>query len=91
MTDSNASARYAAQRVILDNVIGEDGPSALRTGASAVDEIKAIVLQEIGRLYVASEDDKADSLRMAFYALESLQELANRVCDETEDLEARAP
>lgn len=91
MTDSNASARYAAQRAILDNVIGEDGVEPLRAQARTVDEIKAIVLQEIGRLYVASEDDKADNLRMAFYGLESLQELANRVCDENADLEARAP
>lgn len=91
MTDANASARYAAQRAILDNVIGEDGPSALRTQASTVDEVKHLVLQEIGRLFVASDDQAADNLRMAFYSLESLQDLANRVCDEHDLLEARAP
>lgn len=91
MSDSNASARYAAQRAILDNVIGEDGFDSLRTQARTTDAIKAVVLQEIGRLYVASEDADADALRMAYYSLESLQDLANRVCDEHDLLEARAP
>lgn len=91
MTDSSASARYAAQRAILENVIGEDGPSALRSQARSTDAIKDLVLKEIGRLFVDSEDQAADNIRMAFYSLESLQDLANRVCDENDALEARAP
>ena len=91
MTDTNANARFAAQRAILDNVIGDDGVDSLRTLARTTDAIKAVVLKEIGRLYVSSEDAQADELRMAFYSLESLQDLANRVCDEHDLLEARAP
>lgn len=91
MTDTNANARFAAQRAILDNVIGDDGVDSLRTLARTTDAIKDVILQEIGRLFVGSEDQAAHNLRMAFYSLESLQELANRVCDENDDLEARAP
>ena len=60
MSDSNASARYAAQRAILDNVIGDEGVDSLRTLARTTDAIKAVVLKEIGRLYVSSEDAQAD-------------------------------
>lgn len=91
MTDANASARYAAQRAILDNILNEEGVDSLEIQMVAIRRLKPIAAQEIGRLFIESDDSQADAMREAYYALETLIELAGRVVRETRDLEGRAP
>ena len=91
MTDANASARYAAQRAVLDNILNEEGVDSLEVQELAVRRLKPIVAQEIGRLFIESEDIQADHMRQAYYALETLIEIATRVVREKRDLEGRAP
>ena len=89
MTDTNASARYAAQRATVDNILGDQEADGLRA-AMETDRIRDLILREIGQAFVNSEDSDAAALRQALWNLESLAEIADRIVEEHEMVEANA-
>ena len=90
MTDTNASARYAAQRATVDSILGDHDADGLRA-ATDTDRIRDLILREIGQAFVDSEESDAAALRQALWNLDSLTELAQRVVEEHERVEATAP
>lgn len=90
MTDTNASARYAAQRATLDNILGDTEIDWV-ISMTGIERVKDIVLREIGQCFVSSEESDAEDLRQALWNLESLAEVAGRIVDEHERVEASAP
>lgn len=90
MTDTNASARYAAQRATVDNILGDHEADGLRA-AMDTDRIRDLILREIGQAFVNSEDSDAAALRQALWNLETLTELGERVIEEHTRIEENAP
>lgn len=89
MTDTNASARYAAQRATVDNILGDLEIDAV-IAMAGIDRVRDIVLREIGQCFVSSEESDAEALRQALWNLESLAEIADRIVEEHEMVEANA-
>lgn len=90
MTDTNASARYAAQRATVDNILGENETDGLRAVLDT-DRIRDLILREIGQAFVNSDESDAAALRQALWNLESLTELGERVIEEHTRIEENAP
>lgn len=90
MTDTNASARYAAQRATVDNILGENEADGLRAVLDT-DRIRDLILREIGQAFVNSDESDAAALRQALWNLESLTELGERVIEEHTRIEENAP
>lgn len=90
MTDTNATARYAAQRATVDNILGDHEADGLRA-AMDTDRIRDLILREIGQAFVNSDESDAAALRQALWNLESLTELGERVIEEHTRIEENAP
>ena len=90
MTDTIASARYAAQRATVDNILGDLEIDAV-IAMTGIERVKDILLREIGQCFVNSEESDAEALRQALWNLESLAEVADRLVEEHERVEAGAP
>lgn len=90
MTDTNATARYAAQRATVDNILGDHEADGLRA-AMDTDRVRDLILREIGQAFVNSEESDAEALRQALWNLETLTELGERVIEEHTRIEENAP
>lgn len=90
MTDTNATARYAAQRATVDNILGDHEADGLRA-AMDTDRVRDLILREIGQAFVDSQEQVASTWRQALWNLEALTEVCERIVEEHMRVEESAP
>lgn len=92
MTDTNASARYAAQRATILNILGDQDVDGLRAMRDSRRSIRDLLLREIGEAFVdLAQEQDASRLRQQLWEFEAICELADRLVEEHERVEATAP
>lgn len=91
MTDTNASARYAAQRATILNILGDQDVDGLRAMRDSRRSIRDLLLRQIGEAFVDSEEQDASRLRQQLWEFETICDLADRLVEEHERVEATAP
>lgn len=82
MIDATASARYAAQRSILENILGPAGMDDLEGMRAGIGRLKALALTEIGRAVVYADDGKVDQLRQSVHDLDATIDIIERLTEE---------
>lgn len=91
MTDTNATARYAAQRATIDNILDEQKVDGLRAMIEGRPSIRDVFLREIGEAFVDGDEVKAALVRQQLWDFEMTCEIVDRVIEEHERVEASAP
>lgn len=91
MIDATASARYAAQRSILDNILGDDDIEEITGMKTGLARMKRLALQEIGSAFTYGDDTQLEALRQSIFDLDALTELIDRIERENVRVEENVP